>query len=266
MKKSRRQSSKAKAGEFIPGVYNYCDRWCERCALASRCLNFSLQQDRPAAGKAEKKKDPHDEDFWRRLEESLKNTAEIIEDLAIKRGLELDPAELKAIRWEKKTLSPDAADHALAVVAKHYAHEVNRWFEQQKQLLYDKEKEIKSGAELGVSGVYEEIASLTNVVEIIRWHQHLILVKLLRAIQGRLETHPDASAPNDADGSAKVALISMDQSIGAWMRLREHFPDHTDDILSLLVELDRLRRRVAAEFPQARSFVRPGFDAPLNVP
>ncbi len=25
---------------FIPGIYNYCDRWCERCAYTGRCLNF----------------------------------------------------------------------------------------------------------------------------------------------------------------------------------------------------------------------------------
>ena len=26
---------------FIIGVYNYCDRWCERCSLASRCRVFA---------------------------------------------------------------------------------------------------------------------------------------------------------------------------------------------------------------------------------
>ena len=30
---------------FIPGIYNYCDRWCERCELASRCLNYAMSQD-----------------------------------------------------------------------------------------------------------------------------------------------------------------------------------------------------------------------------
>ena len=26
---------------FIVGVYNYCDRWCERCAFTSRCRVFA---------------------------------------------------------------------------------------------------------------------------------------------------------------------------------------------------------------------------------
>ena len=29
---------------FIVGVYNYCDRWCERCLLTSRCRVFAEEQ------------------------------------------------------------------------------------------------------------------------------------------------------------------------------------------------------------------------------
>jgi len=25
---------------MIPGIYNYCDRWCERCAFSRRCRVF----------------------------------------------------------------------------------------------------------------------------------------------------------------------------------------------------------------------------------
>ena len=25
----------------IPGIYNYCDRWCERCKFTSQCLLFT---------------------------------------------------------------------------------------------------------------------------------------------------------------------------------------------------------------------------------
>ena len=29
----------------IPGIYNYCDRWCERCPFTSRCLNFEMSEE-----------------------------------------------------------------------------------------------------------------------------------------------------------------------------------------------------------------------------
>ena len=30
---------------LIPGIYNYCDRWCERCSFTSRCLNFASSEE-----------------------------------------------------------------------------------------------------------------------------------------------------------------------------------------------------------------------------
>ncbi len=97
-----------------------------------------------------------------------------------------------------------------------------------------------------------------------RWYQHFIYVKLLRAVQGKLEETPQGldEFPKDSDGSAKVALIAIDRSIAAWGQMREHFPQRRDDILDVLVHLDRLRRKTETLFPDARAFVRPGFDSP----
>ena len=43
-----------------------------------------------------------------------------------------------------------------------------------------------------------------------RWYQHFIYVKLIRAVQGKLEETPQSldEFPKDFDGSAKVALIA----------------------------------------------------------
>ncbi len=43
--------------KFIPLVYDYCDMWCERCPITSRCLLFAAQRLRPPAGT-----DGYDED------------------------------------------------------------------------------------------------------------------------------------------------------------------------------------------------------------
>ena len=46
---------------FIVGVYNFCDRWCERCPLTSRCRVFAdvaemeFEQEHGAIG------EPHSE-------------------------------------------------------------------------------------------------------------------------------------------------------------------------------------------------------------
>jgi hypothetical protein len=66
--------------------------------------------------------------------------------------------------------------------------------------------------------------------------------------------------PKDSDGSAKIALIAIDRSIAAWGQMRQHLPQREDNILDILVHLDRLRRKTETVFPNAKAFVRPGFD------
>jgi hypothetical protein len=74
------------------------------------------------------------------------------------------------------------------------------------------------------------------------------------------EAQSDANVQSDSDGSAKVALIGIERSIGAWARLRELLPKKADSILPIMLHLEHLLRATEQEFPKAQSFVRPGFD------
>ena len=38
--------------DMIPGIYNYCDRWCERCAYTSRCLQYQIESEEDQSGEA----------------------------------------------------------------------------------------------------------------------------------------------------------------------------------------------------------------------
>ena len=29
----------------IPGIYNYCDRWCERCSFTDKCSNYAISDE-----------------------------------------------------------------------------------------------------------------------------------------------------------------------------------------------------------------------------
>jgi len=248
----------AKNPDFISGIYNYCDRWCERCAMTARCMVFAMEQ---ADGLTPEQRDVKNKAFWKKIEESFHLSAGMLRDMAKERGLELDPREMEAIGRERTQRRRQMEEHPLAKAAFDYTRRVDQWFKEEKALLFQKEEEVKIKARLGVAGVKEEVAGLTDVVEIIRWYQHQIYVKLMRALSQ--DTTRDAGLaefPEDSDGSAKVALIGIDRSIAAWARMKDHFPEKTDDILSFLLHLDRLRRAAEKEFPNARQFVRPGFD------
>jgi hypothetical protein len=243
--------------KLIAGIYNYCDRWCERCAFTARCMNFAMQreEDRQAGGP------PRDmAAFWKRFEASLKLTKQMVLEMAKERGITFDPAEMEEIGREEERRSRAAEKHPIARAGKKYIKMVDQWFKKGEAALRDKEQEILAQAKLGVTKVKEEIASLTEVVEILRWYQHQSYVKLMRGLDADKAYEATSDFPKDSDGSVKVALIAMDRSIAAWLRMREFFPDKTDGILTMLVHLDRLRRASEKEFPDARSFMRPGFD------
>jgi hypothetical protein len=57
-----------------------------------------------------------------------------------------------------------------------------------------------------------------------------------------------------------VALIGIDRSIAAWRMMQLSLPRRGESIVPLMLQLERLRQRLEKSFPQARDFIRPGFD------
>jgi hypothetical protein len=123
-------------------------------------------------------------------------------------------------------------------------------------------EELQAQARLGAGHPEERAADIRDALEVVEWYLFFIDVKLQRAVSSRVDhdREGDDGFPSDADGSAKVALVAIDRSIGAWARLREHFAAEADPILDLLVQLERLRRAAERDFPAARTFRRPGLD------
>jgi hypothetical protein len=126
----------------------------------------------------------------------------------------------------------------------------------------DDEPDLEVSADIGDVDPAEEISDFGEAVEVVRWYQHLIYVKLMRAIRGELDERLEIldEFPKDSDGSAKVALIGLDRSIAGWGEIRNLFPHRDNDILDILVHLEQLRRKAEKAFPEARAFIRPGFD------
>ena len=62
------------------------------------------------------------------------------------------------------------------------------------------------------------------------------------------------------NGTAKVALICIQNSINAWQGILFWSKDDEAFILSLLEKLIQMKQILEEEFPDAYKFVRPGFD------
>ena len=247
--------------EFIQSIYNYCDRWCERCPFTSRCLNFAMDSEDFGDQEA---RDINNEAFWQKLTETFQMTLELLHEAAEKEGIDLESIDAKEFEEQDRLNNELAKNHHCSRAAKLYSEMVDDWFDSAQEIYgqEDDEPDLEVPAERGDVDPAEALSDFGEAVEVVRWYQHLIYVKLMRAIRGELDERlePPDEFPKDSDGSAKVALIGLDRSIAAWGEIRNLFPHRDNDILDTLVHLEQLRRNVEKAFPEARSFIRPGFD------
>ena len=262
--------------DFISGIYNYCDRWCERCPFTSRCMVYATERAESISDDPESQ-DINNAKFWQKLEGIFRETHALILEWAEEMGVDLESAEAEAAIVERGKQREEAKEHPLSLSARHYAQMVQQWFKEEFAVEENVHDDITGKAHSA-----EEDIDVTDAIEVIRWYQFFIAAKTYRALMG-LEDIGDeevsdinvdpfsdddfddedvllAAACHDSDGSAKIALIAIDRSLSAWRLMQNALPEKTESTVPMLIELEKLRRGIEQIFPRARDFVRPGFD------
>jgi hypothetical protein len=268
------------AGErdFIPGIYNYCDRWCEKCPFTSRCRVYATE----AADRDLDDPDVHDinnAQFWRKLESIFREAHEKIVAWAEEAGVDLESIESQAAIAEHEQREQEADEHLLSNLARQYAMTVQEWFAEE----FVTEQHVPDDMMVDADGAPE--IDVARAAEVIRWYQFFVAAKVIRALMGRTrsdntlvgtagddpfagtvedeEDDFDAAGnfmQEDGNGSAKIALIAINRSMAAWQAMEMCLPGKSDSIAPIVAELERMRWLLEQEFPDARGFIRPGFD------
>jgi len=227
--------------QFISSIYNYCDRWCERCEFTPRCRVFADESTR------EPLSDDPMEDAILTVAQSFAEALHLLKDNAAKFGIDLDAANdpklEKAIERQREIV--DAT--VLVRTAKDYGFASLSLLENAETLGLD------------VDDLLTE-----DMLSMVGWYQFFIGAKLHRAYHGIVDLDGDEDVDalrdpgSDANGSAKVAQIAIDNSVLAWTYLLN---DRNADVIKPLIEtLETIRSQTETQFPIAREFVRPGFD------
>ncbi len=224
---------------FISGIYNYCDRWCERCSFTSRCMNYSFEKDAPPADGPE---------IWDYLQNVFEATSLMLDEIMVKMGIH--PPDLEIV---SNTPDFDTEKHSLLLMAGKITSEMHEWLEQNSENIKH------ADARQTFNKKDKKEFDINDAVEVINWYIFFTPAKIARALSG-LRNEDIISEHFDADGSAKIALIAIDRLIASWTVIMNALPALEDEVLKILIDLSSLRKQTEIVFPNARLFVRPGFD------
>ncbi|MCT4616265.1 MAG: hypothetical protein N4A49_15510 [Marinifilaceae bacterium] len=239
--------------QLIPGIYNYCDGWCDKCPFTKRCLNYSIMEEGLSKeGDSENEgQDPGELD--KLFEISMELMSKSIKDLGFEPPNEDSEFDLES-EGEK---DEQALNTEIMKLSESYSELLDEWFEGffQEFSIIEKNKDSKEFV-----SDFQQLIS--DSIESIRWYQFGIPSKLFRATRNILnyELENNDFYIHDANASAKVALLSIDKSIQSWTFLMSHFPYTEDGVLKILVKLSEIKRMTEREFPNAQQFIRPGFN------
>ena len=111
---------------FISGIYNYCDRWCERCPFTARCMNFAMTREYSEDPEAS---DINNEKFWQSLSDIFKVTRELLEESAEELGIDFDDIDFEETAREEGIKEKMTENHECCRAAKKYYQMVAEFFE-----------------------------------------------------------------------------------------------------------------------------------------
>lgn len=241
----------ASSGQFIPGIYNYCDRWCERCLLSHKCLTYAHEQEIWNECKNPASNALNNEKFWEQISLSFEVALDMITEDAKRFGIEMEGLPEDPI--------PNETSNPVGELALSYGTAMGKWLEVNNIILEDKGEQL-----LNIYNRKEPALKFADAVEVLKWYCFYIEAKVCRSfyeLNERLQEEDDEfDVIADNLGSAKVAIIAIDRSIEALTVLYPELNAQEDDILKFLSKLSELKSKMLKAFPTAMEFKRPGFD------
>lgn len=242
-----RYVERASDPRLIGGIYNYCNRRCERCPFTDRCLTFHDMRD-----DAVRETEP---DLCASLEKDFSRTVDLLKAWCEREGVDFDKLQVEAnseaMEAESARLDDDVRGDPLFELALDYTTAACA---------------VVSGLER-LAPFHEWPPVVREALETIGWHASLVSMKVGRALfgfAGREASGGDEDPiQNDWNGSAKVARLAIAESQRAWDTLLLVGQAPPDAPLRQTRErLDRIDAELASRFPQSMAFIRPGFDEP----
>lgn len=241
----------------IPGIYNYCDRWCERCNFTERCSVFASEKEFEKIAEAP---EGQQEKLIAEMEERIFGFDENdeFEDFDEDEmddfpyiNQEIDEEEYEKEQNDLFSPRKQAERHPLVIKVREYSDLSNEWLTLQ-------DANTKNNIQKLLANGTADI--IFGALDVIGWFHFFLFTKIERAMNGHYEMEENEFAEGDMNGSAKVALLGIDESIEAFTMLQLHLRSEKSAIKNFRKLLEEIRTEAEQIFPDARSFIRPGLD------
>jgi hypothetical protein len=262
---------------FIPGVFNYCDRRCERCRFVRQCRVGTLEVDEVADGEVA---DERPEDLKAKLlklmglteEEIMAFEEEVERQAEVEEDDEEEQQQLRDHQEEQEMIRERVEAHALTNMCRTYLELVDEWLEPRETMFRGMGVSLQDRMDVAIAASLRtaEKLVLSEALEEVRWLRTMLVSKCHRALHGLFDgvdefTTPDGQPyQSDHNGTAKLALEIVSRCEAAWELVARHLPQEAGELVPIQEVLRRIHQSLHSTFPDAERFIRPGFDAPLH--
>jgi len=228
---------------FKSGIYNYCDRWCERCPDTNKCYVYVKEQETKAMH-LKRGEDPNDPSIV------LKDVVEDMKDLhkmldTKMKELGITDKDMEKMEKEIKP-EPNFEAHILVKKAAKYFKQTHKFlnefhYEQQKMV-------VQFGVEIPDKDIDEEL-------KVISWYHSMLSSKAFRLVS---EVYHAKNEPNaemkkmvKADLPKFFALVNKcitksQNALNSFLQKRKSYSKKIIPLLKLLnqikTEVDKLKK------------------------
>lgn len=213
--------------------YNFCDRWCERCATEKqvRCTLYKDEFEQKITCIAHGK-DPDNPEIteqvmrWQ-MDEMEKKIEEAPEKSGVDFDVDSDGEGLSEFQEEEERIEKELQKDPLLKAAGSYLKLAH--------LFLKKTFENKKAVLPGLAADFDTVA----------WYHALLPVKLNRALAGlRKEADEDEFGLCDAIAQFQICKKSTGQSINALRKIAGQLPEYRQEIASLMALLHNIDSRI----------------------
>lgn len=246
--------------EYIDGIFDYCDRWCERCRFTASCKLFHIESRIQTHQLLNDGEMPDAEDIFDfETDDDEDQQNEFSEEYFWDdEEFDFEEDDANAFLHIEEDDEQSEKIYPVEVLADEYMKKAGDFLKNLDEKFNFSKADINKKKEPN----YKE---LLNNFDIVAWYHMFILVKIKRALDDKYDSHDMGEdfkefMDYDMNGTARIAAIAVKRSQKALQCFLSVLEEYSNEISDMMILLGKILNLMDQVFPDYKKFKRPGFD------